>query len=476
MTNIKKRWRMAFPSVYSILFMLTIAIAALTWVIPAGQYDMISNKALGKLVPVAGTYHATLANPQGMIDVLLAPIRGFYDPISNQARSIDVALFVLIIGGFFGVVNKTRAIESGIFQITQHLKGRELWMIPTLMAMFALGGTIFGMAEETLPFYTLIIPVMIAAGFDAITGVAVVMVGAGIGTLGSTINPFATIIASNAAQVSFTQGLGLRIIILCTGFTLCVAYVMRYAKKVKKDPTVSIVASQKAENEAHFLHKKATMQCQFLSRSQKLVLMLLTTVFAIMIWGVSVNDWWMAEISALFLGAAIIVGLIGGLNEQQLSGSFIEGAKELLGVAFIITLARGLVVTMDNGNITHTLLYYAESMISDLSPVIFINAVYWVEVFLSFLIPSSSGLAVLSMPVLAPLADFNNVARELVVTAFQSASGLPNLVTPTSAIVMGGIALGRVSYWNWLKFIGPLIAILMVLIMGLLSIAAGITS
>lgn len=468
--NFTGKWRLKFPSVYTILMLLTVLIAALTWVVPAGQYQMVNNPALAKLVPVAGTYHEVPANPQGWLDILLAPIRGFYDPVTNQARSIDVALFVLIIGGFFGVVNQTKAIESGIFQITQRLKGRELWMIPTLMAMFALGGTIFGMAEETLPFYTLIIPVMIAAGFDAVTGVAVVMIGAGIGTLGSTINPFATIIASNAAQVSFTQGLGLRVAILIAGWLLCVAYVMRYARKVSRNPELSLVARHRKENEQHFLHRSHEVCDSELNLKQKLVLLLLCLTFAIMIWGVSADGWWMAEISALFLGSTIVVGLIGGLDEQGLTSSFITGAKELLGVAFIITLARGLVVTMDNGNITHTLLFYAERFVTDLSPVFFINAIYWVEVLLSFLIPSSSGLAVLSMPVLAPLADFNGVARELVVTAYQSASGLPNLATPTSAIVMGGISLGRISYLTWLKFIGPLLAMLMLLIMVLLSL------
>lgn len=461
--------KIKLPSVYTILFLLIVLVAALTWIVPAGQYQMANNELLGKLVPVSGSYHQVKSSPQGFKDILLAPIKGFYDPVSNQARAIDVALFVLIIGGFFGVINKTKAIESGIFQITEKLKGREIWMIPTLMVFFALGGTIFGMAEETLPFYTLVIPVMIAAGYDSITGVAVVMIGAGVGALGSTVNPFATIIASNAAQVSFTEGLGLRIVILILAWLLCVVYVMKYAQKVKNNPDSSLVSSDKSANEEYFLHHSSTAIGQPLSIQQKLVLMVLLLVFITMVIGVSYSDWWMAEISALFFAATLIVGVIAKMNEQTLTNSFIEGAKELLGVAFIITLARGLVVVMDEGNITHTFLFYAESFLSDLSPIVFINAIYWVESFLSLLIPSSSGLAVLSMPVLAPLADFSNVPRELVVTAYQAASGLPNLVTPTSAIVMGGLALGRVSYSTWLKFIAPLLAMIILLVMILLS-------
>lgn len=230
------------PSVYSILFLLTVLIAALTWIVPAGQYDMANNELLGKLVPVSGSYHPVESSPQGIKDVLLAPIKGFYDPVTNQARAIDVALFVLIIGGFFGVVNQTKSIDSAIYQITVKLQGREIWLIPTLMGLFALGGTLIGMAEETLPFYTLVIPVMIAAGYDSITGVAVVMIGAGIGALGSTINPFATIIASNAAEVSFTDGLALRIVILVLAWLLCVVYIMKYAQKVKNNPALSFRA------------------------------------------------------------------------------------------------------------------------------------------------------------------------------------------------------------------------------------------
>lgn len=463
-------FNLKFPSVYTILFSLIVLMAALTWLVPSGQYDMASNETLGKLVPISGTYKEVAANPQGIIDILLAPIKGFYDPVTNQARSIDVALFVLIIGGFFGVVNKTKAIENGIFQITQKLKGREIWMIPSLMGLFALGGTTFGMAEETLPFYTLVIPVMIAAGYDSITGVAVVMIGAGIGALGSTINPFATIIASNAAQVSFTQGLTLRIIILVLAWLICVFYVTRYAKSVKKNPQNSLVASQKITNEEHFLHNSKTSIVDSITSKQKRVLIVLALTFAVMVVGVSAYNWWMSEISALFLGATIIVGIIASMDEQSITSSFVKGAEELLGVAFIITLARGLVVVMDEGNITHTFLFYAESLLSDLSPIAFINAIYGVESFLSILIPSSSGLAVLSMPVLAPLADFSNVPREFVVTAFQAASGLPNLVTPTSAIVMGGLAIGRVSYITWLKFIVPLLAMIIILVMSLLSL------
>nr|WP_298373858.1 YfcC family protein [uncultured Halomonas sp.] len=462
--------KFSLPSVYTILFSLIVIIALLTWIIPAGEYDMVEDEVVGKAVPVAGTYHAVEPNPQGILEILLAPIDGFYNHADYTATAVDVALFVLIIGGFLAVVTKTGAIDNAIARTTQRLEGREIWMIPILMGIFATGGTVYGMAEETIAFYPLIIPVMIAAGYDALTGVAVVMIGAGIGCLGSTINPFATVIASNAAGISFIQGMLLRVVILIVGWLICVFYVMHYARKVKQQPERSLVADLKQENEAYFLHGRQNQQDARFTRTQKVVLAIFGATFAVMIWGVTLAGWWMAEISALFLGATILIGLVARMGEEKLTSTFIDGARDLLGVALVIALARGIVTIMDNGNITHTLIHWAQTMIEDLSPVAFINAVYWIEAALSVLVPSSSGLAVLTMPIMAPLGDFVGVSRDLVVTAFQSASGLPNLINPTSAIVMGGLAMGRVSYGRWFKFMWPLLVVLIIMIMLLLSL------
>lgn len=466
--------KLKFPSAYTILMLLTVFMAALTWLIPAGQYQMVNNETLGKMVPLVGSYQTVTSNPQGIIDILMAPIQGFYDPGEYMARAVDVALFVLVIGGYLAVVTRTGAIDAGIAGTMAKLNGREKWMIPILMGLFALGGTVYGMAEETIPFYALLIPVMIAAGYDSIVGVAIIMVGAGIGCLGSTINPFATVIASNAAEINFMDGIGLRLTILILGWIMCTIYVMRYAEKVKNDPSQSIVASQKDENERLFLHGKE-QETPELNTTRKIVLMVFGLTFAVMMWGVSVQGWWMAELSALFIGSSILVGFIGRLSETELTDSFVDGARDLLGVALIIAIARGLVVVMDDGNITHTILNYAEGLLAGLPQIAFINAIYWVEAVLCLVVPSSSGLAVLSMPVLAPLADFAGVSRELVVTAFQSASGLPNLVTPTSGVVMGGLAIGRVAYSSWLRFIGPLLGMLTLMVMALLSLGVVIS-
>ncbi len=278
-------------------------------------------------------------------------------------------------------------------------------------------------------------------------------------------------IAANAAGIPFTNGIALRVALLVIGWVICVAWVMRYARKVRKDPSLSIVADKQEENRAHFLGDKGEQSLEF-TPVRKIILVIFALAFAVMIYGVAVLGWWMAEISAVFLASAIIVGLIARMSEEELTSTFINGARDLLGVALIIGIARGIVVIMDKGMITHTILHSAEGLVSGLSTVAFINVMYWLEVVLSFLVPSSSGLAVLTMPIMAPLADFANVNRDLVVTAYQSASGIVNLVTPTSAVVMGGLAIARVPYVRYLKWVAPLLGILTVVIMVALSLGA----
>ncbi|EPE7490322.1 YfcC family protein [Cronobacter universalis] len=463
--------RFKFPSAYTILFVLIALVAALTWVVPAGKYQMAMNDTLGKEVPVAGTYAPVEAHPQGITAILLAPVDGLYNHVTYTAGAIDVALFVLIIGGFLGVVNKTGAIDAGIERVTERLHGKEEWMIPILMALFAAGGTIYGMAEESLPFYTLLVPVMMAARFDPLVAAATVLLGAGIGTLGSTINPFATVIAANAAGIPFTSGIWLRVALLVIGWVICVLWVMRYARRVRQDPSLSVVADQWEANRAHFLGSRSGEMLPF-TATRKIILVIFAASFAVMIYGVAVRGWWMGEISGVFLAAAIITGVVARMSEEAFTSTFIDGARDLLGVALIIGIARGIVVVMDNGMITHTILHSAENLVSGLSTTVFINVTYWIEVVLSFLVPSSSGLAVLTMPIMAPLADFAHVGRDLVVTAYQSASGIVNLITPTSAVVMGGLAIAHVPYVRYLKWVAPLILILTVLNMAALSLGA----
>lgn len=383
-----------------------------------------------------------------------------------------MALLVLFLGGFLGIVNGTGAIDTGIRTVMRRLRGREIWMIPIMMSLFAIGGTTYGMAEETLAFHAILIPVMIAAGYDSVTGVAIILIGAGIGVLGSTINPFATVIATNSAGIPFTDGMALRFVLLIGGLVICAGYVMLYARRVKADPSRSVVAKQARAHCAIFLKDSPdASEAASLTGTQSIVLVIFGLTFAVMIWGVSSQGWWMARMGALFLGSAVGIGLVARMGEKKLTGDFVDGARDLLGVAPVVGLARAIVVIMENGLIVDTILHSAEQSLGGLGELAFINLMFWIEVGMSFFVPSSSGLAVLSMPILAPLADFAGVDRSLVVTAFQSANGLVNLINPTFAVVIGGLAIGRVSFDRWLAFIWPLLLILTVFISAALSIA-----
>jgi uncharacterized ion transporter superfamily protein YfcC len=472
------------PSAYTILFILIVITALATWIIPAGAYD---TDADGQ--PIPGTYHQVESNPQRIVvDSLMAPINGLYGvegedgsiSVWNSGElfgAIDVALFILVIGGFLGVTMKTGAIQAGIARIVDRLRGRERLMIPILMSVFAIGGTTFGMAEESLAFYALIITVMIAAGYDAMVGAAVLLLGCGIGVLGSTINPFATGIASGFAGVSIEEGIVGRLVILVVGTIIGIVFVMRYAAKVKADPSASLAKDAPATASAAAASGDETT----LSGRRAAALGLFALAFVVMIYGVIPWEdlgiglptlwWWFPEMTASFLLFAILIGIVGRMGEGDFTSTFVDGARDLLGVALIIGIARGITVIMTNGLITDTVLNAAEQVVAGLGGVAFINLMYGLFLPLSFLIPSSSGLATVAMPIMAPLASFANVPPELVVTAYQSANGLVNLVTPTSAVVMGGLAIARIGYGTWIRFVLPVLVLLALLTMAVLTVA-----
>lgn len=476
------------PSAYTILFALIVLMALATWFVPAGVYDLDQDGS-----PIPGTYHGVDSHPARiLVDSLTAPINGMYGIEDDKGTisyynsgslfgAIDVALFIIVIGGFLGVTMRTGAIQNGIGRLVAKLRGRERWMIPILMTVFALGGTTYGMAEESLAFYSLIVAVMIAAGYDAMTGAAVVLLGCGIGTFGSTINPFATGIASGFAGVSISDGLVLRLVLLLVGLLVGILFVLRYADRVKKDPSRSIVAHLREENEEYFSAGAGGADASLTGR-QQVILVTFGLAFAVMMYGVIPWEdlnlplptlwWWFPEMTASFILFSIIIGVIGGLSEEDLTGSFVDGARDLLGVALIIGIARGITVVMNNGQITDTVLNWAERALGDVGQSGFVIVMFLLFLPLTFLIPSSSGLATVAMPIMAPLALFIDVPAELVVTAFQSASGIMNLFIPTSAVVMGGLAIARVPYGTYLRWVWPLLAMLAVLSLLGLSVGA----
>lgn len=454
------------PTAYTVLFGIIILMTVLTWVIPSGEYDY---QADGE--PIAGSYHRVEDERQPITAVVMAPLEGFYE-------AIDIAAFILMVGGFLGVVAKTGAIDAGIANIIRLLKGREKLLIPILMCAFALGGTTFGMAEETIAFYPLVLPIVVAAGYDTVTGVAIILLGAGVGVIGSTVNPFATGIAAGFAGISLGEGILLRVVILLVLLALAIWFVMAYAARVKADPSRSVVADHHSEHLKHF--GSLSQEERRLTGIQKLALTLFALTFLVMIYAVipfgdmglplPALGWWFPELSALFLAAAVITGLCCRLGEENIVNSFVAGAAELLGVAFIIGISRGITVIMNNGKITDTILSWGETALTGAGAIVFMALTYLIYIPLSFLIPSTSGLATLSMPIMAPLADFAGVSRHLVITAFQSACGVVNLITPTSAVVMGALAIGRVPYDRWWRFVWKFLLGIFVLMLVLLCL------
>ncbi|WP_124058041.1 YfcC family protein [Vaginisenegalia massiliensis] len=490
----KKKRRFKMPTSYTVLFILIIFLAILTWIIPAGDYDV--NEA-GQYV--AGTYHQVKANQQSLYDVLMAPVIGM---VGNEktSQAIDVALFILVIGGFLGVVNKTGALDAGIANVIKKYEGREKLLIPILMVLFALGGSSYGMAEETMAFYPLLIPVMIGCGFDSLTAIGVILIGSNAGCLASTVNPFATGIASDIAGISLGEGFIWRAImfVLITGVSIIAVY--SYASKIQKDPTKSLVYHNREFDEANF---KVKPQIEEMSSKQKVVVWIFMLTFVIMIlglipwpeFGITIFDklneflvglpflgfifkhtaalgtWYFSEITMLFFAVSILICIVYGLSEEDYISAFMAGACDMIGVALICGISRGIQVVMNEGMITATVLHWGEQGLAGLSEQVFIILTYLFYLPMSFLISGSSSLAGATMPLLAPLGEFVGVGAHLVITAYQSALGVVGLITPTNGIMMGALALANIDLGIWYKYVAKLVVVTIIISMAILVVA-----
>ncbi|WP_199546485.1 YfcC family protein [Streptomyces sp. N35] len=492
--------KFTFPSALTILAIVTIGVWLLAFLIPAGQYDR--NEDGG---PIEGTYHRV---PSGqsfvdrLNDLFLAPVNGLYgvqdektgqvgpDMVGSLYGSAGVFLFVLAIGAFITVVFATGALDRGIARLAHRLRDRGALLIAGVMVVFSLLGTVEGFAEETLGFYGLLVPMMLALRFDRMVAVGTAILGAGVGVMCSTVNPFATGVASSAAGISLGDGIVLRFAMWIVLTAVTIAYVVRYAKRVQKDPSKSIGGFQPGDREQA---AQATVgEPPELTRLHKGVLVMVGLVFAFMIfsvvpWSSALSGkadatpygwelgWSFPQLAALFLVAAVLVGLVARMNEPKLSSTIIQGAADFISPALVIMLARGVTVIMNNSKITDTVLHSIEGVVKGTSSALFAIIVFVVNLPLAFLIPSTSGHATLTMPILAPLADFAGVSRAVVVTAWAAASGWMNLWVPTTAVTIGGVALAKVGYDKYLRFVWPLLAILFVLICGFLALGAAVT-
>ena len=488
MTETAKKKR-GMPSSFTILLALLAIVAVIT-------------------VIVSGTSGGAVTAAR-LSDFCTAPIKGFAD-------ALPVCLFVMILGGFLGMMTETGALDNGIAVLVQKLKGNEIMLIPVLMLIFSLGGTTYGMCEETVPFYALLAATMMAAGFDPMVGAATVLLGAGCGCLGSTVNPFAVGAAVDALtgvgiEVNQSIIIGLGAVLWLVTTVMSIVFVMNYAKKVKADKGSTILSMQELKD-AEEAHGKAASEVHNevkLTGRQKGVLIAFAFTFVVMIvgfipladlnegvanffdagavydadgnavvqgWsalitGLPIGQWYFDEASTWFFLMAVLIGIIGGLSEKQIVNTFITGAADMMSVVLVIALARGISVLMANTGLDVYVLDAAANALAGLSGVIFAPMSFLVYFGLSFLIPSTSGMATVSMPIMGPLAVKLGFSPEVMVMIFSAAIGVVNLFTPTSGAIMGGLALAKIEWTTWLKFALKLIVALSVVCAVILTVA-----
>lgn len=437
------------PTAYSILLIITIVIAIITQFIPG-------------------------VKPAKLSDVIMAPINGLKD-------AIDISLYVLLMGGFLGVVTKTGALDAGIGAVVKKLNGKELLLIPILMFIFSLGGTSYGMSEETLAFYALVTATMMAAGFDSLTAVATIALGAGSGVLGSTVNPFlvsTSIDSLKGVGIETNQAvvIGIGMALWLSSLLISIFFVMNYAKKVKNNKEASLLSQREYDNakEAFMDNNEGTIE---FTTKRKIVIWLFAISFIVMILGVipwerfgitifkgtafltgePLGNWWFSELAVWFTLMAIIIGIAYGFNEKEIVSAIIDGAAEMVGVALIIGISRGVSFIMSSTNLDVYVLNRASTALTGMSPILFINMAFLIYIALAFLIPSTSGLASLSVPIFGPLAQTLGFVPEIVISILSAGSGLVNLITPTSGVIMGGLAISKVEYTTWVKFVTKIV-------------------
>ena len=488
MTETAKKKR-GMPSSFTILLALLAIVAVVT-------------------VIVSGTSGGAVTAAR-LSDFCTAPVKGFAD-------ALPVCLFVMILGGFLGMMTETGALDNGIAVLVQKLKGNEIMLIPVLMFIFSLGGTTYGMCEETVPFYALLAATMMAAGFDPMVGAATVLLGAGCGCLGSTVNPFAVGAAVDALtgvgiEVNQSIIIGLGAVLWIVTTVMSILFVMSYAKKVKADKGSTILSMQELKD-AEEAHGKAASEVHKevkLTGRQKGVLIAFAFTFVVMIvgfipladlnegvanffdagavydadgnaivqgWsalitGLPIGQWYFDEASTWFFLMAVLIGIIGGLSEKQIVNTFITGAADMMSVVLVIALARGISVLMASTGLDVYVLDAAANALSGLSGVIFAPMSFLVYFGLSFLIPSTSGMATVSMPIMGPLAVKLGFSPEVMVMIFSAAIGVVNLFTPTSGAIMGGLALAKIEWTTCLKFALKLIVALSVVCAVILTVA-----
>lgn len=456
MSEEKKKLKFRVPNTYLLIFSLLVLIAAMTWIIPGGQYERAVVN--GREVVVQNSFKYVDRNPQGFINLFISPLKGFVE-------SGLIIGFILFVGGSFNVLAKTEAINSLINKLARAHKDSKLLQklfIPVLMLMFSIGGATFGMNEEIIPFVLIIVPICLALGYDSIVGVAIPLVGAHIGFASAFLNPFNVGIAQGIAEVPLFSGIGYRMISWAISTTVAILFLLWYVRRLSKNPKISPTYEQDEQRRKNEHFDAVYNSDKHLSVRHKAVLITFALSLIMIVVGVIELDWYIEEISAAFFIMGVVVGIIGGLKVDEFTKAFIDGAKDLVGTALIVALARATLVISRDGQIIDTVLYGLSPFIQSSSPIFASQKMFMVQAVINFFVHSGSGQAALTMPIMAPLADLAGVSRQTAILAFQFGE-YTNIIIPTSAVTMGALSMAKVPWEKWAKWVLSLMIILFVL-------------
>lgn len=456
MKSAEKKFRLKVPNTYLLIFSLLVVIAAMTWIIPGGEYERtIVN---GREVVVQNSFKYVENEPQGLFSIFIAPLKGFVE-------AGMIIGFILLVGGAFNVLAKTDAINSFINKLAKaHRNSNTLrkLFVPVLIFMFSIGGATFGMNEEIIPFVLIIVPICLALGYDSIIGVAIPLVGAHVGFASAFLNPFNVGIAQGIADVPIFSGIGYRVICWLISTFVAILFILYYLRRLEKNPKASptYIQDEERRKTEHFDHIYSNTS--HFSLRHKIVLLTFVLSLIMLVVGVIEFKWFIEEISAMFFIMGIAVGIMGGLKSDDIIKGFLDGAKDLVGTAIIVALARATLVISRDGQIIDTILYGLSPFIESSSPIFASQKMFIVQAIINFFVHSGSGQAALTMPIMAPLADLANVSRQTAILAFQFGE-YTNIIIPTSAVTMGALSMARVPWERWAKWVIPLQIILMLL-------------
>ena len=442
----KSEHKFKVPHVYVIIFCLIILAAIATYLVPAGEYERVTEN--GVTVVVNDTYSQVSSSPVGFFGIFKSVHEG-------MSEAAGIIFFIFIVGGAFGIFRATGTVDGAIHTLSKKLGGKEILLIPGLMIFFALGGAIFGLAEETIPYIMIVTPLALMLGYDRMVGVGIVLGGAAAGFTAAFMNPFTIGVAQGIAEIPIYSGLVTRIVFWVIFLSVSIAYVMLYARKVKKDPTKSVLYGEEPNDE---LTINPENQHPLTIRQGFILATLFLTVIGLAI-GVIKFDWYITEISGMFLLMGIVMGIIGKMHVNDMAEAFIEGCKVLVMGALVVGFAYAILIVLQNGNIMDTILYGLANLVSGLPSGLTAIGMYLAQCLLNFIVPSGSGQAALTMPIMTPLADLVGVNRQTAVLAFQFGDGISNILTPTSGYFMAGLAVAGVAWTKWVRFIWPLILI-----------------